>query len=146
MVDGAPTEGAGEVATPPALLRERPLPEETFPESLLDGRETDEGPPIESEPDSDSLRSLPDRERERDASERGGGRGRGSLLEREASERGGRRGGRVGGGDAGGCGKIGVVSPPGTLSSDHVTLRFEPREGFDPRDDLLRRLLSDFFS
>ena len=49
MVDGAPTD-AGGVATPPALLLGRPLPEDTFPESLLDGLETDEGPPTETEP------------------------------------------------------------------------------------------------
>ena len=49
MVDGAPADG-GEVATPPPLILERPLPEDTFPESLFDGLETDEGPPTETEP------------------------------------------------------------------------------------------------
>ena len=53
---------------------------------------------MEMEPES---RSLPDREREREASERGGARG-------------GRRGGLKGAGVAGGCGKIGGLSPPGT--------------------------------
>ena len=116
------------------MLRERAsgysiaLPEDTFPESRLDGRETDEGPPIEIEPDC----SLPEPERER-----------------EASERGGRRGGFEGAGVAGGCGKIcgkGGLSPPGTLSSDHVTLRFDALDLLDPWELRLRRSLSDFFS
>ena len=124
IVDGAPADDRGEApaSAPPLRERcERPLPEETFPESPLEGLETSEGPPIEIEPDC----SLPDR------------------------ERGGRRGGFEGGGIAGGCGKCGktgVGSPPGTLSSDHVTLRFDLRVAFDPRDDRLRRLPLDIFS
>ena len=49
MVEGAPADW-GEVATPPPLPLERPLPEDAFPESLLDGLETEEGPPTETEP------------------------------------------------------------------------------------------------
>ena len=96
MVDGAPADDGGEVVTPAPSLRARPLPEETFPESLLEGRETDDGPPTEIEPE---VLSLPDRERERSEF---------------VDVRGGRRGGREGGGAAGGTGKIGALSPPGT--------------------------------
>ena len=95
-MEGAPSEDAAGVANPPAELLERPLPEETFPESLLEGRDTDDGPPTDINPDA---LSLPDRERERSEF---------------VDVRGGRRGGREGGGAAGGTGKIGALSPPGT--------------------------------
>ena len=123
-MEGAPSDRAGEAVASAALPRERERPlesdPETFPESWLDGLETEEGPPTEIEPE---VRSLPDRER-------------------DASERGGRRGGRKGAGVGGGTGKIGGLSPPGTLSSDHVTDRLP----FDPVEDLLRLLPSDTFS
>ena len=98
-MDGAPADDRGEAPASALSLRVRPLPEEAFPESLLEGRETDDGPPTDIEPDL----SLPDRERERSefVDVRVGRRVKGPF-------------GREGGGAAGGTGKIGTLSPPGT--------------------------------